>query len=185
MQFWQRYKYKNITLFLLSIIYAYFLFQYEGFHKALLTIVEFEYIGAFLAGIFYVSTFTMPTGIVMLFIISEKLHPLIIALIAGAGTVTGDLIIFHAARKHISSELLPLYYYFGGKHINRLLSHKYLNWLQPFIFILLMISPIPDELTIGIIGLSKMKTSKFLLLSYIFNTIGILIILSAKALIER
>jgi len=183
MEYWRKYKYKNLTLFALSIIYAFILFQFKVFHDALLSFSEFEYLSTYLAGIFYVSTFTMPTGIVMLLILSEKLHPLTISLLAGLGTVTGDLLIFHAVKNHISKELMPLYYYFGGKHLNVLLRTKYFRWTLPLLFTLLLISPFPDELTVSIIGLSKMKTSKFLLISYIFNSIGIFLILAAKQFI--
>lgn len=185
MKYWKNYKYKNLTLFIISIFYAFFLSQHKTFHDFLVGLSQFEYFAAFLAGIFYVSTFTMPTGIVMLLIVTENLNPLVVALIAGLGTITGDLIIFHAVKKHISHELIPLYYYFGGKHLDVLLHTKYFRWSLPLFTTLLLISPIPDELTVGIIGFSKMKTSKFLFVSYVFNTIGILIILSAKVLIAK
>ncbi len=185
MKHWKHYKYKNLTLFLLSILYAFLLFQNKFFHDALLSFSEFEYLAAFIAGIFYVSTFSMPTGIIMLFIVAEKLNPVIVALIAGIGTLTGDLIIFHAVKNHISRELIPLYYYFGGRHLDILLRTKYFRWTLPLFTTIILISPLPDELTVGIIGLSKMKTSKFLLISYIFNTLGIFFILSAKVVFTK
>lgn len=185
MKYWKKYKYKNLTLFFVSILYAFFLSQNKIFHDVLLNLSQFEYLAAFIAGIFYVSTFSMPSGIVMLFIVTENLNPVTVSIIAGLGTLTGDLVIFHAVKNHISRELIPLYYYFGGRHLDVLMHTKYFRWTLPLITTLLLISPLPDELTVGIIGLSKMRTSRFLIISYIFNTLGIFIILTAKSILAK
>ena len=48
---------------------------------------------------------------------------------------------------------------------------------------LIIASPFPDELGIGLLGFSKMRTRWFVLLSFTFNFIGIFLIgLVAKTL---
>jgi hypothetical protein len=66
-QQWEHYKYKNLTFFFISLVFAYFIFQFEAFHIFLLGLGELGYIGAFLAGILFVSTFTVSTAAVVLF----------------------------------------------------------------------------------------------------------------------
>ncbi|MEK7559055.1 MAG: hypothetical protein AAB521_02010, partial [Patescibacteria group bacterium] len=75
MKSWHRLKYKNLTLLFFSIILAVFLSRLEGFHTLLLNLGSFGYIGAFIAGILFVSTFTVATGAVVLLVLAEKLSP--------------------------------------------------------------------------------------------------------------
>ena len=49
------------------------------------------YLGAFITGIFFVSTFTVVPASVVLFRLAESLHPIEVALLAGLG---------HAGRLH-------------------------------------------------------------------------------------
>lgn len=80
-------RYKNLTLLALSLVIAFLIAQYEPFHYFILYLGNLGYIGAFVAGILFVSTFTVATGAVILLILAERLSPLEIGVIAGAGAV--------------------------------------------------------------------------------------------------
>ena len=75
MQQHHRLKYKNIIILLLSIFFALILSRFEEFHSFLLNLGNFGYIGAFIAGMLFVSTFTVATGAVVLLVLAEKLSP--------------------------------------------------------------------------------------------------------------
>ncbi len=184
MKFWKHYKYKNVTIFLLSLIVGFLLARFEAFHNLLLNLGEFGYLSAFLVGILLVSTFTMPTGVVMLLVLAEKYHILELGIIAGIGSVVGDFIIFRVVKDRLLEELTPLYELLGGKQLNALLHTKYFHWMLPLLGALVMASPLPDELGVSLLGLSRMKTYRFILLSFIFNAIGIILILSASTFIK-
>ncbi len=181
---WKKYRYKNITIFLISLFFGFVLGRFEPFHDFLLQLGEFGYLSSFLVGILLVSTFTMPTGIVMLLILAEKYSAVEIGILAGLGSVVGDIVIFRVVKDRVLEELTPLYELLGGKQLNTLLHTKYFSWTLPVIGALLMASPLPDELGVSIMGLSRMKTYKFVLLSFIFNAIGIFLILSASTFIK-
>ena len=83
MKKWHRYHYKNLTYLGISIIVAIFLFRSQVFHSFLLHLGNYGYIGAFIGGILFVSTFTVSIATVILFNLAEYLNPLEIALIAG------------------------------------------------------------------------------------------------------
>ena len=125
---WKNWKYKNITLAFLGIILAIYLSQVEVFHQFLLHLGTLGYLGAFLAGILFVSTFTVGTGMLILFTLAQNLHPLEIAILAGLGAVLGDLIIFHLVKDHLTSEMKSIYNNLGGKHLSKLLHTKYFNF---------------------------------------------------------
>lgn len=185
MTYWQKWKYKNITLFLISLVVALLLSRDEVFHNFLLGMGDYGYIGAFVAGILYVSTFTVATGAIILLVLAEKLSPLELALIAGIGGVAGDFLIFRFIRDNIAAEVENIYEHLDTKHhIKRVFHTKYFSWTLPVMGALIIASPFPDELGVSLLGISKMKTYQFLFISFILNTIGILLIISASVVIK-
>jgi len=177
-------KYTNLALVGVSIIVAFALSRIEGFHIFLLQLGGFGLIGAFIAGMLFVSTFTFATGGLILLVLAEKLSPVEIGLLAGAGAVVGDLFIFRIVKDDILTELTDLYHVFGGKHLTHLLHTYYFNWMLPVIGALIIASPLPDELGVSLMGLSKMKTYQFITISFLLNSFGIFLIISASAWIK-
>ena len=62
-----------------------------------------------------------------------------------------------------------------------LIHTKYFSWTLPVLGAVIIASPLPDEMGVGLMGISKLKTSQFILLSFVLNSIGIFIIVSAGA----
>lgn len=184
MQAIKSFRYKNLTLVFLGIIFAFFLSQSGEFHQFLLQIGGFGYFGAFLAGILFVSTFTVAAGAVILFILAEKLSPVEIGLIAGLGAVVGDFTIFRFVKDNLILEIEPIYEKLGGNHLTKILHTKYFSWTFPVFGAIIIASPLPDEIGVSLMGLSKVGTFKFLILSFILNVIGIFLIVSASVLIK-
>jgi uncharacterized membrane protein YdjX (TVP38/TMEM64 family) len=181
---WKRWKYKHLTFVVLGIIPVIFLYQLEIFHSFLLQLGSWGYIGAFLAGILYISTYTVGTGIVILLILAEKLNHLELVFFAGLGSILGDYLIYKFVRDDISDEVGRLYKKFGGNHLNHLLHTKYFSWFLPVIGAIIIVSPFPDELGISLMGLSKMKTYQFILIAAILDFIGIFLVVSASNVIK-
>lgn len=185
MTYWQRLKYKNLSIFLVGIFMAFLLSQYQPFQQFLLNLGTWGYIGAFFGGILFVLSFTMPMGSVILFLLAEKLSPLEIGLIAGLGAVVGDLAIFHFVKDNLLEELKPLYHRFGGDHVSHILHSKYFHWTLPVLGAFIIASPFPDEVGVSLMGISKMKTYKFVVISFLLNVTGIFLIISASFLVGR
>ncbi|MFH0749937.1 MAG: hypothetical protein V1917_03450 [Candidatus Gottesmanbacteria bacterium] len=180
-----KWKYKNITLAFIGILVAVLLSQIEGFHSFLTHLGGFGYIGAFVSGTLFVSTFTVATSALVLLTLAETVSPIEIGLIAGLGAVVGDMIIFHFIKDNLSSEIEDVYNNFDRKkHLKKLFHTKYFNWMLPIFGAIIIASPLPDELGVSMIGLSKMSTVRFILLSYVLNSIGIFLVVSASLLIK-
>ncbi|KKR33741.1 MAG: hypothetical protein UT63_C0012G0020 [Candidatus Gottesmanbacteria bacterium GW2011_GWC2_39_8] len=184
MSYWQHWKYKHLTFFFISIIFVAFLTRLELFHQTLIHLGNYGYIGAFFAGILFVSTYTVSIGALLLLILAEYLNPIEIALIAGIGAVLGDYTIFRLVKDNLVDELADIYNKFGGKHLSHLLHTRYFSWTLPVIGALIIASPLPDEMGVGLMGISRMSTYKFLILSFILNSIGIFIVVSASVLVK-
>lgn len=177
-------RYKNLTLLCVSLVIAFLLSRYEPFHMFLLNLGNLGYIGAFIAGILFVSTFTVATGAVILLTLAERLSPTEIGIIAGAGAVIGDFIIFRFIKDNLFEEITPLYNRLGGTHLTTVLHTKYFTWTLPVIGALIIASPLPDEAGVSLMGISKMKTYQFLVLSFILNAAGIFLVISASLVIK-
>ncbi|OGG11712.1 hypothetical protein A2Z00_03650 [Candidatus Gottesmanbacteria bacterium RBG_13_45_10] len=177
-------KYTNLTLVGISIIVALTLSRVEGFHALFLHLGTFGYLGAFFAGMLFVSTFTVATGALMLLLLAETYSHIEIGLIAGLGAVIGDLFIFHVVKDNLLEELSDLYHQFGGKHFTHILHTAYFRWSLPVIGAIIIASPLPDELGVSLMGISKMNTYRFALVSYLLNSAGIFLILSASTVIK-
>ncbi|MDP2861006.1 MAG: hypothetical protein Q8N98_04850 [bacterium] len=180
-KFRRGWKYKNLTLVALGLIAAFYLSRIEIFHEFLIHLGGAGFIGAFIAGILFVSTFTVATGALILFTLAEYLHPPEIAIIAGLGAVVGDLIIFRLIKDNLVSEIEDIYKnHLGGEHVSRLFHTKYFSWALPVIGAVIIASPFPDELGISLMGISKMGTYQFIFVSFILNAIGIFLVVSAS-----
>ena len=184
MHYWRSWKYKNLTLIGLSVFITLLLSGYETFHSLLLNLGELGYIGAFIAGILFVSTFTVTTGALILLVLAEKLSPVEIGIIAGLGAVIGDLIIFRLVKNNLFEEIQPIYEKLGGDHLANVLHSKYFSWTLPVIGAIIIASPLPDEVGVSLMGISNMKLYKFLLISFILNAVGVFLVVSASTIIK-
>lgn len=185
-QKWRRYHYKNLSFLALSFLVTFLLFKIEAFHSLLLHLGKFGYIGAFIGGMLFVSTFTVSIGTVILLILAQTLRPIEIGIIAGIGAVLSDATIFHFIRsKGLIEEVHNFFKYFGGDKISHLIHTKYFSWTLPVVGALIIASPLPDELGVGLIGISKLKPFQFILLSFILNSIGIFLIVSAAYVLRH
>lgn len=178
-------RYKNSVLALLSIILAVVLYKYEPLHQLLFKLSYFGYFGAFLSGILFVWTFTAATGALLLLILVETLSPIQIGLVAGLGAIVGDLLIFRFVKDGLAGEINNIYNHIDHKkHLKKLFRSKYFSWTLPVIGAIIIASPLPDELGVSLISISRMSTPKFVFLSYILNSIGIFLIISASVIIK-
>jgi len=178
-------KYKNLTIASVGIVLAVLLSQNEFLHAFLSHLGTLGYIGAFIAGILFVSTFTVATGALILLILAETLHPIEIGIIAGLGAVVGDIIIFRFIKDNLASEITDIYNHVDNKkHLKKLFHSPYFSWTLPVLGAIMIASPLPDELGISLMGLSKLRTIPFMIISFILNSIGIFLIVSASLIIK-
>lgn len=143
---------------------------------------ELGYVGAFIAGIFYVSTFTVVPAAIILYHLAEVLDPIGIAVTAGVGGVIGDYFMFRVLRDHVFDELKPVFMKLGGNHVSRLLSTPYFGWLSPVIGAVIIASPFPDEIGVSLMGISHIRNWQFVLVTLILDILSIFIIVGAARL---
>ena len=171
-------KYKNTTLLILSLVALFFLADTKIAHILIKQIGSYGYLGAAITGIFFVLTFTVAPAAVVLFRLAQEFNPILIAFYAGAGAALGDLIIFRFLKDGVFEELAPFFRKLGKSRLSNTFKTPYFAWLLPVLGAIIIASPFPDEIGIGLMGLSSIKFWQFLLLVFALNTVGILIIIS-------
>lgn len=180
-KFYKKYKnwpYNNTFLLLVSLVLVYVFIDYPFVQNFILKIGSLGYLGAFLSGIFFVSAFTITPAAVILFDIANVLNPYIVAFLAGLGAVIGDYIIFRYLKDRIFYELAPIFNKAGGSWIKKVFMTPYFSWLLPLVGAFMIASPLPDEMGITMMGLSKIKTWQFVLVTFILNAIGIFLLVT-------
>ncbi len=175
---WRRWKYENTTLLILSLILVYFLAQTPLLDSAIDTLGNLGYIGAFIVGIFFVSTFTVAPAGIVLYHLADQLHPIEVALLAGAGAMIGDYVMFRFMRDKVFDELRPVLLRLQTPKVKIIFKSPYFAWLLPLVGAFIIASPFPDEIGVSMLGASKIKQWQFFLLAFILNSIGIFAIVS-------
>src|SRR3989344_5342616 len=179
---YKNWKYKNTALLALSLIVLLIFADSEIVKNFIYKIGRLGYLGIFITGLFFVSTFTVAPASVVLYFLSGQHNPLTIAVVAGLGGAIGDLLILKFLRDKIFDELAPLFTKMVGNRVMQLFKTPYFAWLSPLVGILIIASPFPDEIGIGLLGVAKLKSWQFFLISFICNAVGIFVIISlAKA----
>lgn len=138
---------------------------------------------AFVAGIFFTSLVTTAPAIAVLGELGLSLSPFALAVVGGLGAVVGDYLIFAFVRDRVSEDVAYLLERNKTPRFFKLFKRRTFRRFLPFIGGLIIASPLPDELGLAMLGMTKMNTGRFALLSFSFNAIGIfLIALAARSL---
>ncbi|MFA6405003.1 MAG: hypothetical protein WCW03_03325 [Candidatus Paceibacterota bacterium] len=133
-------------------------------------------ISSFVAGIFFTSVFTIAPASVAFADISQTGAPLTIILWGGLGAMCGDLILFFFIRDRFTDDLLNSMRPSIVKHILASFHLGFMKWLSPILGALIISSPLPDELGLTLMGLSKMRIAVLMPVSLIMNMMGIYLI---------
>lgn len=166
----------KIVLFVIIVIFSIFLANLQVFHVFIESLHAFGYLGGFVGGLLFVNVFTAALGVVLLVTLSESHNIFLLSAIGGAGAVVGDLLIFSYLKYSFIDEAHLFLQHYGvlPKKFPSFLSTHYFQWTLPLIGALIIASPFPDEVGISLMGISRVSTAKFILLTYVLNTLGIL-----------
>lgn len=185
MKWFRNYKYKGLTLIFISILLTIFFSGNDSLNLHISNISRsIPILGSFIAGILYVSASTAPFGVFLLLGLSKTLSPIEIAVVAGLGGVVADFVLFRFFKGDLIGEITPIYNKLGGKHLTSLMRHRLLRWSLPVIGAIIIASPFPDEIGITLMGVSKIKTYQFFLLSLFLDIGGVFLLVTAFSLIK-
>jgi hypothetical protein len=167
---------KDLILISLSIVSAILLVQSGIIENLLNKSLDFGLLSIFIAGIFFTSIFTTAPAIAIITEIADREPLWAIAVLGGVGAVFGDYIIFHLIRYHIKEDVKSLLNLKRRSRWRFLFSTRIPKWFLALVGGIVIASPLPDELGIALIGFSKTNTFAFAIISFLCNSLGILVI---------
>ncbi len=177
---YKNWHYKNTALLICGLVILFLIADTDYVKSILVSIGQLGYLGAFITGIFFVSIFTVAPASVVLFYLATQHDPILLSMLAGLGAVLGDYVIFRFLKDRVFEELHYLFKKMGGSKLSRLFNTPYFAWALPILGAAIIASPFPDEIGISLLGLSRVKNWQFVVVTYLLNTIGIFIIITAS-----
>ena len=135
-----------------------------------------EIVVSFLSGIFFTSVFTVGPSSVALVNISDVSY-FTIAFWGAIGALFGDLILFYFIRDRFSDNLISSIKPSVVKKVMNSFHLGFMKWLAPFLGAIIIASPLPDELGLTLLGLSKTRIAILIPISLVMNFLGILALL--------
>ncbi|MHB0977866.1 MAG: hypothetical protein ACYC1K_00425 [Minisyncoccota bacterium] len=177
--------YQDAVLIVASILFAMVVVKDDTVYQFVSSLGDLRWLGIFISGIFFTSLFTTPPSIVLLGEFAQSTPLLPLAIVGGLGAVCGDYIIFHFVKDRISKDVEFLFSFSKHKRFSAVFKTHLFKFFVPFIGALIIASPLPDELGITMLGMSKVKNKVFLIISFIMNGLGIFVIgWLAKLIVE-
>ncbi|MEM4773134.1 MAG: hypothetical protein QW648_03970 [Nanoarchaeales archaeon] len=192
-------RYKNLILLLISIIFGIFLIKSKVIDNFAKEVGNLSYLGIFICGIFYAFSLSVAPSIAIFYSFGKVLNPFIIASIGALGSVIGDYLIFRFVKVNLKEEIKLIWedinnkFYFKDSifyrifpfsnlifsfrfklMMNKVYSSKIYNFLIKILAIIIIASPLPDEFGVTLLGLTNQETKSFILISYFCNFFGIL-----------
>lgn len=168
---------EDFSIIFLSVFAALVLIQTQVLTNLLASAQEYKLFGSFFAGMFFTSIFTTAPSIVALGEISQMQPVLHVAFFGALGALAGDLIIFRFIKDRLSDHLMEMMkHQIAGTKLMFRHHLTFFRYLTFFIGGIIIASPLPDEIGIGLLGLSKMSMKLFIPIAFFGNFVGILII---------
>lgn len=176
-----KFKYPKLCLLIFFIILAYYIFSNNLIQAQIDSLNNYTYLGIFIAGLLFSFGFTTPFAIGF-FVTSEPSNLALAALIGGIGAMLADLVIFKTIKFSFMDEFDKIKHTQIMKSFIKLLKKDVPSKIRSYLLYtfagIVIASPLPDELGMMMLaGLSHVKPYKLAIISFIFNTIGILILL--------
>jgi hypothetical protein len=163
-------------LFLCSLVVAFFLIYTARVYpqsELITVIVSLGYVGMFVSGVLYGYSITTAIGIALLLIFGGSNQIFLVALLGGLGAAFSNFLLFGTIRNISSGNYIantPRRF----KTFIQWMKQQKAQWILLGIGMLGFLLPIPDEIGVSLMGLSRLTLTRFLLLSVFFNTLGIL-----------
>jgi len=179
----RRHRLRDLGIIALSVYVALLLEQTGALDRWIESASDFTILGSFLAGIFFTSLFTFAPAAVALGELMLHNSILSVAIPAAFGSLIGDLILFTFVRNAVSEDLRDLIDGAWMKVFKRVFRHPLLHWLVPLVGAIIIASPLPDEIGIAMLGLSKTRMRVLVPISLAMNFLGVVLVgIAARSL---
>lgn len=174
--------YPKLTLYIIAIFLAYFLFQIPSVSQSIESFNSIEYLPIFFGGLLFSAGFTTPLATGFFLSIDPAINLYSAALIGGLGALIADLGIFSFIKLSFMDEFHKLEKTSFIRNIvdatNNNFPKKIRKALIYFTACIIIASPLPDELAVTLLaGFTRIHPYGFATISYLGNAFGIYLML--------
>jgi len=171
---------KDTLLVIGSVFIAIGLVRYGVLDAILFATGNIKILSSFIAGLFFTSMFTTAPSIAAFSEISLTFSPWLVAFFGACGATIGDSIILFFIRRgagkakavRTRARRHPIY------------KLKVFRWMMAIVGAIIIATPIPDEIGLTLMGLSRTNIKILLPVAFLMNFLGILAIgLAANAIV--
>lgn len=180
-------KYPKIAMLMLVVIFAYLTFRLEDVQSFFHHLGQLGYVSVFLGGMLFAFGFGAPFGVAILATIADGVFIPIAGLVGGLGALLSDYLLFRFIRVTFNDEIIRFkgsraFSFVDGILIRRL-PPKLSFYLTLGVAGFVIASPLPDEIGVALLAsIASVKERTFAVMSFTLNTLGILVVLIAGAI---
>ncbi len=172
-------KYPKILLLIATFVIAYFIFYERNFTSFHGFLSSLGYLGSFISGVFFTYGFTAAPATAVFLILAKEQNIFLATIFGGLGALVGDLLIFKFIRFSLSNEIERLSKEKLVMKLNSRIPPVLRKYLFPTLAGIIIASPLPDEIGVSMLAsLKHISIKTFLAISFLLNSLGILIILT-------
>lgn len=167
---------RDLFLIVLGLVLTLFLVRLGIIESVLSLPRNFSILASFLVGVFWTSAFTISPASIVVAYLARSVDFFTLAAFGAVGAMIGDLFIFTFIRDVFSEDVRGA---IKASRFKKLLSRthfSFLRWFGPMIGALVIVSPLPDEIGLSLMGVSKMKVRYLIPLTLVLNFAGIYLI---------
>lgn len=146
------------------------------------------YVSVFGGGMLFAFGFGAPFGVAILVSIANDVNIFVAAIVGGLGALLSDYVLFRFIRVTFTDEVdrlkksKPISFVNGV--VREYLPPKVVFYISAGIAGFVIASPLPDEIGVTILSfMADVRVRTFAIISFLLNTIGILVVLGAGAVI--
>jgi len=171
-----RYNLRDDLVIILAGIGAAILLAKYGALDGLIGLIGGDAPASFAAGIFFTSAFTIAPAALVLARMAETAPVWTVVSFGALGAMFGDLAIFFFLRDRFATDLEASIKTSVAKRVMSSFHYGFLKWLSPILGAFIIASPLPDELGLGLMGLSRTKATILAPIALAMNALGIYLI---------
>lgn len=181
-------KYPKLVLLASTVFLAGGLFSNDDVQASFHSLGDLGYVSALFGGMLFAFGFGAPFGVAILATIADDVNILVGAAIGGFGALVTDYLLFKFIRLTFNDEIArfknsKMFGLFQGLLIRRI-PPKVSFYISIGIAGIVIASPLPDEVGVAMLaGLTTVRERTFAMISFVLNTLGILVVLGVGLLV--
>lgn len=164
---------RDLAFICVSAVAAFFFARSGILEASLLYLSAPREVVVFVAGMFFTSGFTILPATFALGALAAQAHFSEFVAWGALGAAVGDFILFFFVRDVFAEDLRGM---LRGTHFKNILSAPklgFMHWFMPLFGALIVASPLPDEIGLALMGVSRLKSRLVFPLLFILNCFGV------------